>query len=75
MECGKLNSIKTSKPHHVKKEGVTVHDVNIKAAGTMILLWLLVIRQKFMTSLEVTPVSARTLKKGKRNKSNNRKNC
>ena len=75
MECGKLNSIKTSKPHHVKKEGATVHDVNTKAAGTMILLGLSVIRQKFMTSLEVTPVSARTLKKGKRNKSNNRKNC
>ena len=75
MECGKLNSIKTSKLHHVQKEGATVHDVNTKAAGTMILLGLSVIRQKFMTRLEVTPVSARTLKKGKRNKSNNRKNC
>ena len=67
MECGALNSIKISKSCHVKKKGAPVYDVNTKAAGAMILSELSVTgMQKFMASLEVPPVSARTLKKRER---------
>ena len=67
VECGALNSIKTSKSHHVTKKGAPVYDVNTKAAGAMIDSELSVTgMQKFMASLEVLPVSARTLTKRER---------
>ena len=66
VECGALNSIKTSKSH-VKKKGAPVYDVNTKAAGAMIHSGLSVTGlQKFMASSEVPPVNARTLKKRER---------
>ena len=67
MECDTLNSIKTSKSHHIKKKRAPMYDVNTEPAGAMIHSGLSVTgMQKFMASLEVTPVSARTLKKSER---------
>ena len=67
VKCGALNNTKTSKSHHLKKKGVPVYDVNKKAAGAMIHSGSSVTgMQKFMASLEIPPVSARTLKKRER---------
>ena len=64
VECSVLNSIKTSKSHHVKKKGAPVYYVNTKAAGAIMHSGLSVTgMQKFMVSIEVPPVSSRTLKK------------
>ena len=67
MECGTLNSIKPTKSHHIKKKGATVYDMNKKAAGAMIHSGLSVTgMQKFKATLEIPPLSARTLKKKER---------
>ena len=64
---GALNSIKTSKSHHVKKKGAPVYYLNTKAAGAMIHSGLSITgMQKFMASLEVPPVSVKTLKNRER---------
>ena len=63
VECGTLNSIKTSKFHHTKKKGAPAYHVNTKAAKFIIHFELSVTgMQKYMASLELPPVSARTLK-------------
>ena len=67
VECGALNSIKTSKSHHVKKKGAPVYYLNTKAAGAMIHSGLSITgMQKFMARLEVPPVSVQTLKNRER---------
>ena len=64
MECGALNSMKTSKSHHAKKKGAPVYDEDAMAAGAMIHSGFSVTgMQKFMASLEVPPVIVRTFKK------------
>ena len=58
-----LSRTKTSKSHHVKKEGTPVYDVNTKTAGAIRNSGLSVTgMQKYMASLEVPTVSASILK-------------
>ena len=67
MECGTLNSITTSKYHHAKKERAPVHGLNTKAERSMIHSGLSVTgMQKFVESLEVSPVSATASEKRER---------
>ena len=67
MECGTLNSITTSKYHHAKNKRAAVHGLNTKAERSMINSGLSVTgMQKFVESLEVSPVSARASKKRER---------
>ena len=67
MECGILNRIKTSKFHYTKKKGAQVYDVNTKTAGAILHSKLSVTEmQKYMASLNLPPVRAKTLKKRER---------
>ena len=66
MECGVLNSVKTSKCLHVQKKVAAVYNVNIKVAGAIIHSGLSVTgMHKFMAS-SLAPVSTRALKKRER---------
>ena len=64
VECGTLNSIKTSKSHHVLMKAKLVYRVSANNAGAMIYSGLSYPgKQKSFVEPGVPPVKSRTLRK------------